>query len=282
MRWLIPVRISEIWVYPIKACGGDSRNVAEVTRRGLADDRRYMLVDEAGRFVSQRQRPALSRTRVSVNAYGHFQVEADDMDVPLCLPRSFSSDKQTDITDVTVWGSRVHGVALHTEGSDWFSRFIGESTRLVFMGSAERPVAADYRRPGDIVSFADGFPLLLTNRASLDDLNRRVAATIPMTRFRPNVVIEGAPAYAEDTWTSIRLGPVPLRGPKLCSRCVVTTIGLEGTPGKEPLRTLAKYRRRNGHVFFGLNLIPDAEGPIEVGSPVAVEGLDESRRFLDP
>lgn len=272
-------RVASLWLYPIKACGGIPVDGARVTRRGLANDRRYMLVDEAGRFISQREESRLCRVRLAEDGPRGFRAEADGLREGLRLPRVVDGGARA---TVSVWRSQARDVWVHPEGSEWFSRLLGRPTRLVFMGQAERPVSERYGRPGDRVSFADGFPLLLTNRASLDDLNRRVDRPIEMTRFRPNVVIEGAPAYAEDAWTSLRAGELSFRGPKLCGRCVVTTIDpASGRPGKEPLRTLARYRRRDGEVFFGLNLIPDGEGTLRRGESIQPDRVDETRTFAE-
>ena len=134
-----------------------------------------------------------------------------------------------------------------------------------------RPVNPAYGRPGDHVSFADGYPALLASEASLADLNSRLAAPVPMNRFRPNLVVDGTEAFAEDGWSRIRIGEVVFRVVKPCDRCVVTTIDQKtGKAGKEPLRTLSRYRKKDGKVYFAQNLIPDAPGTLRRGDPVEV------------
>jgi uncharacterized protein YcbX len=131
-------------------------------------------------------------------------------------------------------------------------------------------------RPGDVVSFADGYPFLVISEASLSDLNSRLETPLVMERFRPNIVVSGVPAYAEDTFRHVRFGEVGFRAVKRCDRCSVTTIDPEtGARGKEPLRTLATYRREDGKVWFGMNLIHDAEGTLSVGD--LVHETDSSR-----
>ena len=175
---------------------------------------------------------------------------------------------------VTVWKDQVKAVAPSEAADAWFSEWLDKPVRLVQMtDDIHRSVDPDYGRPGDEVSFADGFPLLLITTASLEDLNRRLAQPVPMRRFRPNLVIEGAEPYAEDTWTRLRIGEVEFEGVKNCSRCVFTTIDPEtGTKSAdgEPLKTLGTYRLGEGGIYFGQNLIPRSGGTLRVGDPVEI------------
>jgi uncharacterized protein YcbX len=253
--------ISALYVYPVKSCQGIRVDRARVARRGFEHDRRWMVIDDSGRFITQREVPALCRVRTSLLAQG---VElAHDGQGPFLLPFEYDSGAEL---PVIVWRSEVLAVR-HAEGSHWLSEAIGRRCSLVFMPERqERAVDEGRGRPGDIVSFADGYPFLLISEASLSDLNSRLPTPLEMERFRPNIVVTGTSAFAEDGWGHVKLGPIGFRGVKRCDRCVVTTLNpLTGEGGKEPLATLASYRRSEGKVWFGMNLIHDQEGWLAVG-----------------
>jgi uncharacterized protein YcbX len=266
------MRVSSIHTYPIKGCYRVDAERAVVEPWGLAGDRRWLIVDRAtGKAVTQRETTRLTRIRPGVVDDG-LLLRADghaDLVVPA---------KEGELVDVAVW--RFNGAATHAsvEADAWISAVLDRPVRLVYLDDpTRRPVNPDYGRPEDRVSFADGYPLLLANAASLAALNDRIAESgslespLPMTRFRPNVVISGGPAWAEDGWTGgrIRIGAVEFRVPKPCERCVVTTTDQEtGERGSEPLRTLARFRNVNQGLLFATNLIPDGPGQIEVGDAV--------------
>jgi uncharacterized protein len=261
------VQLSGLFVYPIKACAGIALEAAEVVERGLADDRRYMLVDRTGTFVTQREVPrlclvktALEREQLLVSALGK---------ASLVLPRRPPPGIELERHVYQVWDD--FGNALrHPEGSRWFSEFLNDEVNLVYMPDSERRRVNPKRaRPDDIVSFADGYPLLLISEASLADLNQRLAEPVEMRRFRPNLVITGCEPYAEDGFTELQIGGLAFRGVKRCERCVVTTVNPEtGEQGNEPLRTLSHYRLEDSKVWFGMNLIHDASGTLRVGDAV--------------
>jgi uncharacterized protein YcbX len=168
--------------------------------------------------------------------------------------------------EVEVWDDRVTALR-HDAGSAWFTRALGRPLQLVCMpDDAERPVDPDHAQPGDLVSFADGFPLLVVNRASLDALG-----DTDVRRFRPNVVIAGAAPWAEDEWRRLRIGELMLRTPKPCARCAIPGVDPDtAQTTREPVRTLARLRTRDHHVYFGINAIPDGGGLIRVGDAVTV------------
>jgi uncharacterized protein YcbX len=261
------VRLSGIFVYPIKACGGIALEHADVVERGLSCDRRYMLVDRTGTFITQREVPrlclvstALERDSIVVSTRGA---------MPLELPRELSSATGFERHVYQVWDS--FGNALrHPEGSRWFSEFLNDEVSLVYMPDDERREVNPKRaRPGDIVSFADGYPMLLISEASLADLNSRLEAPLEMRRFRPNLVLSECQPYAEDAFTALQIGALGFRAVKRCDRCVVTTINPDtGERGKEPLRTLSHYRLEDHKVWFGMNLIHDGSGTLHVGDSV--------------
>lgn len=264
--------VAAIWLYPVKGCAGVSVNEADIVAGGLARDRRYMLVDEDGTFITQRTTPSLClyRTeilpdRIAVHApQGHNQ---GTLNLPLELTNA-------PVLPAEVWDDEVRALE-HTEGSAWFSKALGKPVRLVYMPEEHlRPVdvgakTAHSTEHFDSVSFADAYPILLTNKASLEDLNLRLASPISMTRFRPNVVVTDAMAYEEDEYREIVIGVQPFLAPKLCNRCSVTTVDpLTGERGTEPLRTLSTYRKWGGSVWFGVNLVPRRYGTLRVGDLV--------------
>ncbi len=259
--------LSAVYVYPIKSCGGISLQSANLEATGLRDDRRWMLVDGTGKFMSQRRHPklalispSLAPDRLVVSAPG-----MPDLEVPF--------DGETgDRLDVEVWGDAQRGVPVGGEADRWFGRFLGSPCRLVRKPEDDvRPVDSAYARSGDQTSFADGFPLLLISEASLEDLNRRLESPVSMNRFRPNLVVRGCGPYAEDGWGEMRVGDAVLRVAEPCPRCAITTVDQDsGERGKEPLRTLATYRKAEGEVWFGRNLIHTSLGTVNVGDPVGV------------
>ncbi len=264
------MKVTELNIYPVKSTRRIALTESEVLPRGLPWDRRWMLVDADGRFLTARQYPALARVDTALGETA-LRVSVDGrepLQIPLTPPAA-----QT--TSVTIWRDRCQAMPVGAGADRWFSDYLGVSCRLVQMtDELVRPVNPDYGRAADEVSFADGFPMLLISEASLADLNRRLPAAVPMQRFRPNLVVDGDRAYGEDGWRLIRVGTVEFEGVKNCSRCVFTTIDPRSgvkDPGGEPLRTLASYRRREGGgVYFGQNLIPRGRGTIRLGDRVEV------------
>ncbi len=258
--------VSAIYVYPVKACRGVRVTRARILRRGFEHDRRWMVVDDSGRFISQREQPALCRVSTSLHADG-IRLAVDGHGEQL-LPYTLESGEER---SVSVWSHS--GVAVvHGAASRWLSAALGQVCSLVYMPERhERQVNPERARPGDIVSFADGYPFLVISEASLSDLNARLATPLEMRRFRPNIVVSGVEPYAEDSWRELSIGAVSFRAVKRCDRCVVTTLDPDsGERGKEPLATLAKYRQSEGKVWFGMNLIHDGEGSLAVADPVVV------------
>ena len=252
--------------YPVKSLAGESFEVLEVLARGLAYDRHWMLVDERGEFLSQRQLPSMSLISASVDTAGTLGLNAPGM------PELVLTACDGGPLDVRVWDDSVSAEMVGSEADDWLSRFLGVSCRLVcFAQDTVRRVDPAFSRTADQVGFADGFPFLLISRASLDDLNRRLAQPVPMLRFRPNLVVAGCEPFAEDGWRRIRIGELEFRVAKPCSRCIIPTIDpATGQRGAEPLRTLSTYRKRGNKIYFGQNLIHEAEGRLAVGMPVEV------------
>jgi len=264
------MNVTEINIYPIKSTRRIALNESEVLARGLPWDRRWMLVDAAGEFITARKYPALARVDTVIGS----ETLAVSVDEGAVLKLPLQSDAVETVA-VTVWRDRCDAVPAGPEADAWFSDYLGIACRLVRLSDyLRRGVDPDYGQPGDEVSFADGFPLLLITQASLQDLNTRLDTPVSMRRFRPNLVVEGAEPYAEDSWRRFRVGAVEFEGVKNCSRCVFTTVDPDTgckDPQQEPLRTLATYRKRaNGGVYFGQNLIPRSGGVIRIGDAVEI------------
>jgi len=266
------VKITEINIYPIKSTRRIALTESEVLPRGLPHDRRWMLIDDEGKFITARQHPTLAVVETHF-AGNTLQVSVADRQ-PLQLPLQPPANQTI---PVTIWRDQCDAVLAGEQADAWFSEYLGIPCRLVQMtDDLVRGVDPQFGQPGDEVSFADGFPLLLLSQASLKDLNSRLDEALSMRRFRPNLVVDGEQPYAEDNWQRLRVGEVEFAGVKNCSRCVFTTIdpdtGIKH-PGKEPLRTLSSYRRKpEGGVYFGQNLIPRSGGVIRVGDVVEVLG----------
>lgn len=266
------LQLSEIWIYPVKSLAGIRLLESKVTQRGLEFDRRWMLVDEKGVFISQREYPEL--------ALFHPEIEEAFMrishaDVSKGSVRFSLTQKNNSLPfDVMVWEDKLTAVEVDAEISAWFSGIIGVSVRLVFMPEdSYRQVDPDYAvSPGDITSFSDGFPYLIIGQSSLDDLNSRLANPISMKRFRPNLVFTGGIAYEEESWKEFTIGELLFYGVKNCGRCVITTIDPEKGKfsGKDPLLTLAKYKMRGNKVIFGQNAIAIQEGSLQVGDAITI------------
>ena len=259
--------VTSLAIHPIKAARGIAVTEARVERRGLQHDRRWMVVDGEGRFVTQRTHARMALVRVTIDA-DTLRIDAPQMRelrVPLAPTEGAHRS-------VVVWKSTCDALSAGDEAATWFGEYLGAPSDLVFMpDSTERAVNPDFARADDVASFADAYPILIATEESLRDLNARMEHALPMNRFRPNVVVAGAPAWDEDTWTRVAIGAIPLRVPKPCDRCVVTTVDQEtAAKGVEPLRTLATFRAREGKVYFGQNAIPDRDGIVRVGDVVTI------------
>ena len=273
--------VTDLYRYPVKSCRGQQLRDAPVEPWGLAGDRRWMVVDLGGDLVTARERPPM------LLVTPHLEDGAIRLTAPGRPALTVPVPAGDDLIPVTVWDSKLLASPAGPEADAWFSAVAGEPVRLVYLDDpTRRPTNPAYSRPGDRVSFADGYPLLLTAESSLGDLNERVGAgprafegPLPMRRFRPSVVVAGAGPWAEDSWRLLRIGDVVFRAVKGCDRCVMTTIDPDTTAsGQEPIATLARFRRWDGKVWFGVNLIPDSPRPgvsIQVGDPVEVLGQDE-------
>jgi uncharacterized protein YcbX len=268
------IRLAAISVYPIKSGAGNALDSAWVEARGLANDRRWMLVDDDGRFVTGRQLPRLLQVRADPFRSGGLRVAAPGMPV---LEVVCAADAPR--VAATVWASVVDAADAGVGAAEWFSRYLDRPVRLVYADAAmRRPLDPGYAQSGDETAFADGYPLLLLSRAAVDELSQRVGRDLGWRRFRPNLLLEGAPAHAEDGWRRIRIGNAEFDVVKPCVRCVFTTIDPDSAVAEadgEPLTTLKAYRRGAKGITFGQNLIARTTGAIRVGDRVEVlEAID--------
>jgi len=266
------MRLAALYLYPLKSGRGIPVDTSAIGATGLRHDRRWMIVDAGGRFVTQRTDPRLGRIVPALEPDGLAAAKALRLSAPGLPELRVPVDPEAGApTTVTVWDDTVEALGCGDEADAWLTRVLGPGHRLVAMADdAARPLRSKHARPGDAVSFADGYPYLLTSTASLADLSRRAGLPLEMERFRPNLVVDGATPFAEDSWSSVTIGSVPFRVVKPCVRCVVTTLDPRtGVGGHEPLRTLATFRRdASGGVTFGQNLIADGGGTLRVGDDV--------------
>ena len=277
------MKVSKVYIYPIKSFGGVNLNEAITEKRGLQFDRRFMLVDENGIFITQRDFPQMAKVAVKF-VEKSFEASADGFE-NLSFPKEISEGEKI---DVRIWQSVCSAIVAGKNINEWFGKVLNLNCKLVFMpDETEREINKKFNRNSDIVSFADGYPVLLIGENSLINLNEKLETKLPMNRFRPNIVIENSEAFAEDNWKKIRIGETVFRSTKPCARCVVTTIDQETgeISGKEPLKTLAKFRLAKdifpenyesfgldkNAVLFGQNLVAENYGEmIKIGDEVEI------------
>jgi uncharacterized protein YcbX len=258
--------LSAIFIYPVKSAAGITLQSVALDRFGPAGDRRWMLVDESGRFVSQREAPELARLAVGPAEAG----------LALRLGSAFCTvavPVEGGTSEVQIWEDRVRAVDAGDGAAAWLTRRLGRTLRLVYMPDASyRYVDGRYASSGETVSFADGFPLLLVSASALDRLNEKLSTPVGLDRFRPNLIVSGCEPHAEDSWRRIRIGELEFDVAKPCARCVVPSINQQtGEKDSEILRVLASYRRgEDRQVYFGQNLVYQQTGRLAVGDPVEV------------
>lgn len=257
--------VSQLYIYPIKSLGGIELKSAEVLPKGLEYDRRWMLVDAQGLFMTQRIEPKLALFKTSITESGNIIIKFNG-DV-LTVPSTTYEDSFT----ARIWDDLVEVHEVDTNVSEWFSKHLGSICKLVaFPEDNHRPVDADYAlNPGDQTSLSDGYPILLLGQSSLDDLNTRLKDSVPIDRFRPNIVFTGGQPFEEDRFIQFSINKVAMAGVKPCARCVMITIDQQtALTSKEPLATLSAYRKAGNKVLFGQNVIPLQSGVISVGDEI--------------
>ncbi len=266
------LKISGLFVYPIKSLGGIALSKAQVTVCGLNHDRRWMLVDGNNRFLSQREVPKMALLYVEITANGLVVMHRQQPEEFVNIPFLFDA-KETVVC--TVWDDECEAEFVDTEIDSWFTRVLGLKCRLVYMpATTRRLVDQRYALPEHITSFTDAFPFLMIGQASLDELNGRLKEPVLMDRFRPNIVFTGGEAFQEDQMQQFTINKLNFYGVKPCARCPVVTVDqASGIAGKEPLKTLAGYRKKNNKVYFGQNLIHDGEGTISINDELIIKKL---------
>ena len=264
--------LTGLYLYPIKSLGGYAVAEAEVTACGLRHDRRWLLVDERNRFMTQRQEPDMALLTVAP-AHNGFLVRHRQRPalLPLFVPFEATPDRTL---FVTVWDDIMWAWRGAPEADEWLAEALGRPCRLVYMSDmVRRDVEPDHNPEGQLVSFADGYPFLLVGDAALADLNTRLAQPVPLDRFRPNLVFGGGAPYDDDTWENFQIGDVPFRAVRGCGRCVLTTIDQQTAtknPLGDPLRTLATYRKAESSTLFGQNVTGPGQGHLRVGDVLTV------------
>ena len=264
------ITIAALYIYPIKSLGHISIKTARAEYRGLKYDRRWMVVDDEGRFMTQREYPSMAMIDVKMTCdelqLSYTKGTFGTVSIPLNGPEKGHR------INVKVWDDQVWALSPGLTADGWLQEVLKQKCRLVYMpDDVSRPADKRYAPVKTNVSFADAFPFLLANKASLQELSKRIGADMSMLRFRPNIVVDDNTPYTEDHWKKIGIGPIVFHVVKPCARCVVTTIE-PGTDNKgaEPLRTLSGYRKKNNKIYFGQNMIVEREGVISVGDRVQV------------
>ncbi len=257
------LKLSEIFIYPIKSLGGIGINSAVVEKRGLKYDRRFLLVDNTGKFLTQREYPQMALLKISLSKNGFEVLNTKDnlyTNIPL------ESDTK-EILPVTIWDDVCNAVRVSKDLDIWFSNALNIDCSLVYMPNTEkRIVEKKYLDEEHIVSFADAYPFLVIGQSSLDDLNTRLQTPLPINRFRPNFVFTGGKPYEEDNWKDFKIGDVNFKAVKPCARCVITTTNQDTAERlDEPLKTLSTFRKINNKVMFGMNLVCKSTGVVSVG-----------------
>ena len=258
--------LSEINIYPVKSFAGVGLDTVNLDRFGPVGDRRWMLVDECGVAITQRDQPhlALVQTSLCPDSLG---LQLDDEQITVSVPKAHAARRM-----VKVWDDEVAAVDGGDDAAAWLAGQLDVNCRLVYIpDDSVRTVNGNFASAGETVGFADAFPLLLISQASLDDLNSRLESPVPMNRFRPNLVVDGCEPFAEDSWKRIRIGKVEFDVAKPCDRCVMPSIDqATGEKDKSINRVLASFRRREGKIYFGQNLLYQKAGILRLSQPLEV------------
>lgn len=263
--------LSALYRYPVKSAQAQGLQDSPVDLLGLQGDRRWMVVEaENGRFLTQRAWPRLGQITTHYDEHGQLLLQAPGQ-APLTVPVPSADDG---LRGVTIWRDTLRVPDAGDAAAGWLSEVLGKPVRLVHCPEQRaRYLPNGYGLNSDRAAFADGFPLLLIGQGSLDELSRRVGRPMEMLRFRPNLVVEGAEPFAEDSWKRIRIGDMTFRVLKPSVRCILTTLDPatgERSTDREPLTTLKTFREKEGDVLFGQNLAVDGAGALRVGMAVEV------------
>ena len=267
------ITISDLYIYPIKSTKGTRLPHANVDELGLDFDRRFVVSDDSGQFITARTEPSLCLVSAKITEQG-VVLTAPNMPTLSLEYQKFSDQYQS----VNVWGDDIAGQRCSIAANSWFSEYLHRPCHLLYFGKKSSRVKKAYTDNARKVAFADGYPLLLISQASLDDLNQRLASKnekpVSMAQFRPNIVVENCLPFAEDGWQHIRIGDTEFKVSKPCERCIFTTIDPENgekNPQQQPLSTLKSYRQADqGEILFGQNLIPLNSGKISQGESITI------------
>ena len=277
------LKLSEIYIYPVKSLGGIRLDAANVTTRGLENDRRFMLIDEKGRFLSQREHPQLAIFQTEIEGI-FLKITNNKNRNTLKISLQYSPNHEiTHSLNVQIWDDETSAIEVSSEASLWFTQALEIPTRLVYMPEeSQRKTDAQYSLTGEeITSFSDGYPILIIGQSSLDDLNNRLENPVNINRFRPNFVFTNGEPFEEDNWHEFTVGNIRFFGVKPCARCIMTTINQETgeKKGKEPLITLNKYRKAGNKILFGQNVLISQLGTVSVGDDVTVVSCKKLAKF---
>ena len=265
------MNVGRVCIYPLKSATGVSVQSSRVTRKGLEHDRHWALIGTDNEIITAREFPQLLALQPTPTAHG-LSIQHNGT-VVLTIP--YAADN-ADIINITVFENPATAVALPDAVNAWFCDYLQTPCRLVYMDArCHRDVLPENGGvKGDVVAYADECPLLLLSEASLEDLNSRLPQPVSFRNFRPNLVVQGCTAFAEDTWQSVQIGACEFDVGQRCQRCVFTTIDPDTqirNERQEPLRTLSTYRRHPaGGVAFGVHLIPRSLGTITLGDEIKV------------
>ena len=274
------LQISELYIYPVKSLPGIAVTKATVTERGFEYDRRWMLIDENNRFISQRESAEMTQLEVAILDVGlkvTHRLNKDSIIIPFCKPGLTAKNAV-----VSIWDDICTAEYVSQEADKWFTDILGIKCRLVYMpDSCKRVVDQKYAPEDAVTSFSDAYPYLIIGQSSLDDLNSRLIISLPMNRFRPNIVFTGGEPFEEDKMGQIVINGINFYGLKLCARCNIIAIDqLTGIQEKEPSKTLASYRFKNNKILFGQNLIAKGNGVVSVGDMLNLISVNTEERFF--
>jgi uncharacterized protein YcbX/ferredoxin len=279
------VTVSNLYIYPIKSTMGISLPQASIDELGLAFDRRFVISDNLGQFISARSEPTLCLVTTILTEHG-LTLSAPSMPTLSLVYENFSEQYQ----NVNVWDDEIAAQLCSTKANSWFSDYLQRPCQLLYFGQASSRVRKANTDNARKVAFADGYPLLLISQASLNNLNEHLLAsnqkTVSMANFRPNIVVDNCLPFAEDGWQYIRIGEIEFKVSKPCERCILTTVNPENgikDAQQQPLSTLKTYRQTSsGDVLFGQNLIPLTSGRINQGDKVTVSKSRQAPTFAQP
>ena len=259
--------LSQIFIYPVKSLPGISLEESIVEERGLKYDRRWMLVDNDNKFITQRYYPQMVFINVKIDGGNLYFSHKSKFDLRISL-NEFPQKTE----NVQIWDDYCNARIYDEEVNNWFSDAIGAECKLAYMPNiTSRKTSTKYYKKSKDVSFADGYPYLIIGESALEYLNSKLDKPVKMIQFRPNLVFSGGKEHEEDRWKEIKIGKINFAVVKPCARCVITTIDTEnGNKNKEPLSTLSRYRNFNNKILFGQNAIASSEGLLKLGDKITL------------